>query len=127
MKSESIKIWMNQKKRYIGFVLVISVEILLFFRRREMTKEMFFMVWGFVFIGLLLNNLMSRKDRPLLMGLGGNDATRAAYQAVSRLEMSLNPKESTKKNQNIQFSSYNILYGIAIIANIIGYVMVMPK
>ncbi len=127
MKSESIKIWMNQKKRYIGFVLLISVEILLFFRRREMTKEMFFMVWGFVFIGLLLNNLMSRKDRPLLMGLGGNDATRAAYQAVSSLEMSLNPKEDTKKNQNIQFSSYNILYGIAIIANIIGYVMVMPK
>lgn len=114
-------------RSYIGFILLLAVEGVMLYKRWESSLEMFFMIWGFVFLALIINNSLSRTDRPMLVGFGGNDATRAAYQAALVSEKDLNPKKELKNNPIVLFSVYNILYGLALIANVIGYVLVMPK
>ncbi len=112
-------------KKIMGIIIFVMVELFFFTRTEPSGYEMFFMVWGFIAIALLLNNIFIRAEHAPMIGLGGNDSTKYAYLAGAMME---NSQDSAKKRRNGGLlSADNLTYLFLLVINIIGYIVYMPK
>jgi hypothetical protein len=113
-------------KKIIGVTIFVLVELFFFIRTDPAAYEMFFMVWGFIAIALLLNNIFIRTEHAPMIGLGGNDSTKYAYLAGAMLE---NGQEGTKKKRlgGGLLSGDNLVYLFLLLVNAVGYIIHMPK
>lgn len=116
----------KQMKKIIGMIIFVLVELFFFTRTEPSGYEMFFMVWGFIAIALLLNNIFIRTEHAPMIGLGGNDSTKYAYLAGAMME---NGQESAKKKRRNSglLSADNLVYLFLLLINVIGYIVNMPK
>ncbi len=116
----------KRTKKIIGIIFFVLVELFFFTRTEPSGYEMFFMVWGFIAIALLLNNIFIRAEHAPMIGLGGNDSTKAAYLAGALMESG---QASTKKMRRSGglLSADNLVYLFLLLINVIGYIVFMPK
>ena len=116
----------KRTKKIIGIIIFAMVELFFFTRTEQSGYEMFFMVWGFIAIALLLNNIFIRAEHAPMIGLGGNDSTKYAYLAGAMME---NTQEKAKKNRRSGglLSADNLVYLFFLLVNVIGYIVYMPK
>lgn len=116
----------KRTKKIIGVMIFGLIEFFFFTRTEPSGYEMFFMVWGFIAIALLLNNIFIRAEHAPMIGLGGNDSTKYAYLAGAMME---NGQENTKKKSRRGglFSADNLVYLLLLLFNVIAYIVYMPK
>ena len=116
----------KRTKKIIGVTVFVLVELFFFTRTDPAAYEMFFMVWGFISIALLLNNIFIRSEHAPMIGLGGNDSTKYAYLAGAMME---NGQESAKKKRRGGglLSADNLVYLFLLLVNAVGYIIYMPK
>lgn len=116
----------KRTKKIIGIIIFVMVEFFFFTRTEPSGYEMFFMVWGFIAIALLLNNIFIRTEHAPMIGLGGNDSTKYAYLAGAMME---NGQENAKKKRRSGglLSTDNLVYLFLLLINVIGYIVYMPK
>lgn len=116
----------KRTKKIVGIIIFALVELFFFTRTEPSGYEMFFMVWGFIAIALLLNNIFIRAEHAPMIGLGGSDSTKYAYLAGAMME---NGQESAKKKRSVGglLSADNLVYLILLLVNVIGYIVYMPK
>lgn len=113
-------------KKIVGIIVFVSIELFFFFRTEPSGYEMFFMVWGFISIALILNNTFVRRENTPLIGLGGSDSTKYAYMADALMENRLDDGKKKRRSGGL-LSTDNLIYFCFLLANVIGYIYVMPK
>ncbi len=112
-------------RRFRGIIVFAAVEVFFFFRIRPSDLEMFFFVWAFISLILLLYNIFN-VNVPLT-GLGGNSRTTYANLASTFAEKKYDSGNSKKRSGGGLRDSINLLYLLFLVANIVGYIIVMPK
>lgn len=114
-------------KRFKGIIILILIETFFFFKMENIDSETFFFVWSVIALVLLLYNIFDINENTSLMGLGGNSSTTLANLTSSFIKRKYDTDKSKKRSGGGLYNSMNLLYLFFLVANIIGYIIVMPK
>jgi hypothetical protein len=119
-------------KRFKGIIIFAFIEIFFFFVTKPNNLEAFFMIWGFIYLSLLLYNIFNINSDSSLMGIGGvgtSNPSQSNYgHSMGWLAERMYGTEKRKiRSGGGLFDSMNILYLLFLIINMIGYIIVMPK
>lgn len=106
------------------FIFII-VEVFSYLRIRPSNLEMFFMVWAFIALALLLSNIFKVNEDNPMPGLGGDDSCNYANLATAFVEKKYNSRKRGKINHGFVFDPINLVFLILLIANIIGYAIIL--
>lgn len=113
-------------KKFRGLIIFIVIEAYSYFKINPKNLEMFFMIWALISITFLLYNIFNVKYNVAMLGLG--DSQDSSIQAMgSYLEEVYAPDKSKKGNGYGILDPTNLVYLAFVIANVIGYILVMPK
>jgi len=119
---------MRKYTKLLGIIGFIVVETFFYFRSGRDNLELFFMIWIFISAVLMVNNTFRRGNRPAMIGLGANDSIKYAYLSSTFIEQDLNAQSNNKPpRRGVNIDSWNLVYLVFLVANIIGYIVVMPK
>jgi len=116
----------KRTKKIIGVIAFVMIELFFFTRTEPAAYEMFFMVWGFIAIALLLNNIFIRAEHAPMIGLGGNDSTKYAFLAAAMMENRQENGNKKRRNGGL-LSEDNLVYLLLLMVNVVGYIINMPK
>lgn len=112
-------------KRFKGILILVLLEGFIFFKMENRDNEMFFFVWSIIALVLLLNNIFDiNGNKSMTGGIGANGRMMLASMIGT---FPWREDNSKKKSNGELYISMNWLYLIFLIANIIGYIIVMPK
>ncbi|CAH2213785.1 hypothetical protein [Tepidibacter aestuarii] len=120
--------FIKKVKRIIIFTIAfIAIELYFLFKSQPNDLELFFMVWGGIYLALLLFNIFNVKSDLGLIGIGGDDQTIYANLSGSMTEIEYGTKKNKQRTGGELLDYMNLVYIILILINSIGYIIVMPK
>lgn len=113
-------------KKSRGIFIFAAIETYFYFKFRPKDLEMFFMIWGFISLVLLLYNIFNVKyDGPMIsVGSSSQSSTQSMGSFLEKIYAT--DKNKTRNGGGI-LDPINLLYLFFVIANVIGYIFVMPK
>jgi hypothetical protein len=111
------------KFKWIG--ILILIEVLFYFKIKPRNLEMFFMVWAFIALALLLSNIFKVNEDNPMPGLGEADSSNYANLANAFIERKYGSEKRESTNNVPLFDPINLAYLILLIANIIGYAIIL--
>ena len=114
-------------KRAIWIIICILIELYSYFKNLPNDLELFFMIWGFVYLALLLFNIFNVKSDVGLIGIGGDDQTIYSNLAGAMAEIEYGTKKNKQRTSGGLRDYMNLVYIFLIAINSIGYIIVMPK
>lgn len=84
-------------KKLKWIIIFIAIELYYYFKTKPDNLELFFMVWGFIYLALLLFNIFNVKSDIGLIGIGGDDQTIYANLAGAMAEIEYGTKKINKE------------------------------
>lgn len=112
-------------KRSIMIIIFVAIEVFSFFKIKPTNLETFFLVWGIISLLLFFNSIFKVYGSP--MGLTDIDRTIYANLASSLGETKYDSDKREKRSGGGSFNPKKLLYFLFLVANIIGYIIVLPK
>jgi len=115
--------------KYLYLIIVVLIELFFYLKSRPENLEAFFMLWGFIYLVLLLFNVFNIKSDGALMGIGGTGIGGSSYgHSMGWLAEKMYGTEKSKyRSGGGLFDSLNLVYLIFIIINVLLYIRVMPR
>lgn len=114
-------------KKAIWTIIFIVIECYSYFKIQPGNLELFFMIWGFIYLALLLFNIFNVKSDGGLIGIGGDDQTIYANLAGKMAEIEYGTEKNKQRTGGGLLDYMNLVYVFFIAINTIGYIIVMPK
>gem|GEM_PF-2619875 len=105
-------------------IIAVFIEGIFFYKSSSESYELLFMVFGFIFLTMLLFNMFHVKSDSDVAGLpGGSQNSMLSLLLIEKMRQK---NVRGKRNGGI-YDSENLFYLALVIINVIGYVVVMPK
>ena len=114
-------------KKAKWIIIFIVIELYFYFKKQPDNLELFFMVWGVIYLALLIFNIFNVKSDVGLIGIGGDDQTIYANLTGAMAEIEYGTKKNKQRTCGGLLYYMNLVYIILIAINSIGYIIVMPK
>jgi len=115
-------------KRIKFGIIIFAVEVFFLYRSINHDLELFFMIWGFVFLAILIYNVFNIVSNG---GVGAVMSNNQYGQSSSLhglfIEKSMGGDSSNKRQGGGLLDPLNMVFALMVILNIVGYIIVMPK
>lgn len=113
-------------KVVIGIIVLPAIEAFFYFYYKPRDLEMFFMIWIFISLALILYNIFNVKSDYPKIGMDSQNQP-SSQLTISFLEQVYGTAKGKTRSFGGLLDPMNIFYLFFIVANIIGYIAVMPK
>lgn len=115
-------------KKLRGIIIFAATESYFYYKLKPKDLEMFFMVWAIISLFLLLYNIFNvTSDFSIANFDPRGISSDRTDQTGWLLEKMYGTDKSKTRNYGGLFDPINLLYLVFLIANVIGYMIVMPK
>ncbi|WP_432402443.1 hypothetical protein [Wukongibacter sp. M2B1] len=114
-------------KRFIPIIILVSIEIYFYLKTDPKNLEMFFMIWGAISLALLFYNIINVQDSGTMRFLDMSSNRDASKFTGLLLERWYATDKNKKRSFGGLFDPVNIQWIFAVIANVVGYILVMTK
>ena len=119
-----MKVFLNTFK---WLMVVITIEYLFYIKMKPKDMELFYFVWGFIYMAMLLCNVFNVDSSGIFLTASYSevDGTNKAILDGILLEKDLNSNVDNRTKYRYLLDSLSLAYFIAILLNIVGYCLVM--